>query len=560
MGYIVNFFLIYSIAILITQKTKKNINMTIPISVVLIIATIYICGLFNNLKVGIYLLEIIAIASLVYIIYQIYINIKNKTIKKFLKKIITPGLIIYIILFIINIYLNTGRILENYDEFNHWAVITKNMYIYNQYGMFENSAVTFNEYPPFTAVFQYFFLSFENGYSEDILIIAQNTLYFSIIMPIFEKIKFNQIAIKKLLLIIPLIIILPMIFYKNFYLEILVDSFLGILFALSLYIIYIDNDDKKFKYLLLTSYVLALCLTKTTGIVLGILVLIIEIINSIRKKQTQNKKWLVVMLMIIIILVGSWYVKLGIEKGNTNWDFQKIYEKNNLQEENEHIIQKYCRAFLLGNGEITEKDISPVLTILLYISSTLIIYKMLKKSKQEDFKYISIAMIIAILIYFIGTLWMYLKIFEPREAGILASYERYISTILLAGFELNILVLCNTIKINKTIIITIITLLLLFIPYENIVRKYRNNYTYENLILSERIEYEEILKYKEKFNNNDKIYYISTSGFDNKYAIKFTKYLLMPINIGNENLSKIRNSEKFKRRIVKRKLYICIYL
>ena len=279
MEYLIVFIITFINSASISIKMNRKIEEVLPIVVIGIILVIYILGLFNNLALGVNIVELITTISLIHIIMQI----KNKK-QKIIRNIITPGIVIYLMYIMINIILNKGRILEKYDSFNHWALITKNMYLYNGYGMMEKSIVNFNEYPPFTAIFQYLFLKIKGEYAEDTIIIAQNILYFSMIMPLFRNIDW-QGKIKNLNLLIPTVIFIPMIFYKDFYTEILVDGFIGILFALGLYTIYKKENDQRYRYIMIGSYSIALALIKNTGIVFASIILIVETISLLKEKD-----------------------------------------------------------------------------------------------------------------------------------------------------------------------------------------------------------------------------------------------------------------------------------
>lgn len=75
-------------------------------------------------KIGAILVQILTIIQLIFILITILKKDKNG-IKEILGRILTPGLLIYTVLFIVNVIINKGRIFEDYDEFNHWAVIIK---------------------------------------------------------------------------------------------------------------------------------------------------------------------------------------------------------------------------------------------------------------------------------------------------------------------------------------------------------------------------------------------------------------------------------------------------
>lgn len=148
------------------------------------------------------------------------------------------------------------------------------MYLHNGFGTMDNSIITYNEYPPFTACFQYILIYLKGAYAEDLIIISQNILYLSIIIPICGNIDTKK-KYKNLLFSIIAIITLPLVLYRNFFAEILVDGFLGILFGVGLFFIYKDSEDIKYRNIITTLIITALSLTKTTGIALGILLFIL---------------------------------------------------------------------------------------------------------------------------------------------------------------------------------------------------------------------------------------------------------------------------------------------
>lgn len=338
MSYCIIFSILITFATTLTITFKKRIEETMPISTVCIILIIFLAGLLDNLKIGAILVQILTIIQLIFILITILKKDKNG-IKEILGRILTPGLLIYTVLFIVNVIINKGRIFEDYDEFNHWAVIIKNMFIYNTYGTNPETIVRFNEYPPFTAIFQYLFLAVQKVYREDTVIIAQNVLYLSIIIPITKNIKWNKSSLK-ILTAVPLIVFMPMILYKNFFLNILVDGILGIMFAYTIYSAYKD-DSKIFKVLKILSGEIMLCLTKTSGLglaVLSLIIILVKIIIDRKKDKTEfksNIKSLIVVCIITAVITSMWYIK--VNNAEKRWDFSKYVET----QENQKVVQKY---------------------------------------------------------------------------------------------------------------------------------------------------------------------------------------------------------------------------
>ena len=538
----------------LSNITKSKPEKTLPITVVFTIILIYICGLLNNLRLGIYLIIVITIISTISIIYFI---IKNKNLKEILKKTITPGIILYILLNIANIIINKGRILKNYDEFNHWGLITKNMYIYNQFGMHENSIIKFNEYPPFTAIFQYFFLFINKTYSEDIIIIAQNTLYISLIMPILENIEWNK-NIKQLVLIIPTIFI-PILFYGDFFEEILVDGFLGVVFAIGLYQIY--NKQTKNQDLLLIAYITTLGLTKTTGIILAIILIFAKVKQMHTEKANKSyKRKIYIMILIPVVLVAMWYLKLGLFKANTNWDFKKVYIKQESESiENKIILKNFCKAFFENTNGLTEKNINNLVIFILYVTYIVCLYSKVPNEKKKKYIYCNIVIIITGIIYTLGLLLMYLTIFDKKEAIILASYKRYIGTIILSGFLFNTYVLISEFKVNLNKILIMISIISIFSPFKDIQEKYINANNYKKMSNLEMSEYKKIENYKDIFEKGDKIYYLVCQGEVPEYNLRYVRYIMMPICIGNSKVYDFEKKQDFINEL-KREGYTYLYV
>ena len=556
MGYVIIFFIILTYASILTIIFKKKIEEVIPISIVEIILIIYLFGIFDKLQLGVKIVQIATIIQLIAILIIILLKKDKEEVKKIVNRIITLGLFVYVILFISSIFINKGRILENYDEFNHWAVIIKNMFLYNTYGTNPESVVAFNEYPPFTAVFQYLFLSIHKIYREDIIIVAQNILYLSIIIPITKCIEWNK-SLKKLIIIVPIIVFVPMIFYENFYLDILVDGILGIMFA---YVIYsaFQNEESGFKYLKIFVGEIMLCLTKTSGIGLAVLsvfiILMKLIIEKNNKESLKEIKYLMVVILITAFLTSIWYIK--VEGTQKRWNFSEYIEaEEQMTEAQENITKNFAYATVFKQI-ITERNFTVLTTFLLLIC--LQIYTS-SKVREENYKYYSLAMALSVPIYLIGLFITYSKIFDIQEARMLTSFERYTSTILLAYAMFQMMVF-SRIKYDKDLKNIIVTLSIVFalIPMANIQEKYLDG---KNYIMTSNINrniYTKIKRYKDIFESADKILYIYGSKMNMEYLKAINEYEMMPIRIEQMLTGSFIDQKSFED-IVKDYTYVYIY-
>lgn len=539
MGYIIFLVMIISLSLPISNFFKRKIETAIPISVVFIIILIYITGLFDNLNLGVKIVQVIFIISLFYNFIFIIKSVKNKTIIEKMSRIITPGLLIYISLFLVLIILNNQRIFEEFDEFNHWGLIVKNMYLNDAFGTIENSIVTFNEYPPFTAIFQYFFLKISGIYSEDLIIIAQGMLYISMIIFICEHIDFDK-NLKKIFLVVPTIIILPLIFYDGFFINILVDGLLGILFGIGLFSIYKENTN--YEKCLFLFILISLVLTKTTGMLLVILLIIFKFLKTIRKKE--NIKWIFIFFIIPMFFITSWNAKIYKTDATKQWHLIQDNNYESLKEFKESVTEKYIDAIFYSE-EFTERNLTLIMCLGLLGIYSFFIYKMSKDKKEYKIKLIE--MTISLIVFCVGLLLIYINIFEKWEAEALAGFERYISTMLLAWAMFNFFVFFYENDVKMSMISVFLTVLIILIPLKNINEKYIDNKNYIKNSIIRRNFYTSITDYKNILTIEDRVLFVVDSSSDLFTILKVNRYETMGtnINIVNSNLDFLDDKNAF---------------
>lgn len=432
------------------------------------------------------------------------------------------------------------------------------MCTHNGYGTVKGSIVTFNEYPPFTACFQYILPNIRGSYSEDLVIISQNILYLSMIIPICEKANFEK-NFKNLLLIIPAILFLPLILYKDFFVNILVDGFLGILFAMGLFIIYKNDDNKIYRNISLSLIIVALTLTKNTGILFAVLLLIYAII----KFKGNRIKSILVILILPIILTSAWYLKINIANVSNEWDLTDVVQKedNNNLKDDEMIKAKFVGALFEQTQAIGQR-ISMFCKLLLLGAYSVFVYKKIRnKDTKKSYAHILIETIISVVIFSIGLLWMYLTIFIKEEAMYLASYDRYMGTVLLAWLTLNTLIVCDENDINLSTIYVFIAISLTLLPADTVYSKYIKHEEYINASYIKRNYYcANFRKYKNLFKEDDKIYFISDGNINNVKIIKMCKYEMLTGNIANKEPVFYGNSSLLEDKLIKENYnYVYVY-
>lgn len=554
MEYISILFIISIFSITLSIIFNKKIEVTIPVSVTAIVLVVYIFGIFDKLLWGIYAVEILTILQIIYIGISIYFANKKKEIKQLFNNIITPGLLIYVVLVSVVAILNKGKIFEDYDEFNHWAVIIKNMFQNNQYGINADSVINYSEYPPFTAIFQYLVLKLKGTYSEDVIITAQSILYFSIIIPITQNVAWKKIQIKDVAMILGMICI-PMILKPTFYTDILVDAIIGVMFAYTIYNIYRKEENIIYKMIMIFSGLLMLSLTKTSGLGLAFLAIGFVILRiCTNKDKKENLKLFSVFMILWIILVGLWYGKVGMENANTNWNFHNIVDRNVITRELEtkkEIMIRFITSILYTSNIVTEKGLTVLSVVLVILAINILIFRNLPKKNREKYKKFAIYMFVCSILYYIILLYMYLTIFDVSEATTLTSLGRYSMTILLADIVFNFYILYEEkIKMDKYISFVIIVFMIMFLPFSTITEKYVNGLEYNKVAQNNRDIMTKIEKYREGLSKDDKIYYVAGIETDLPKLLSLTRYVMMPINIEDITLGLGLDKKSFSQNIL----------
>ena len=566
MQYIIMFIAIAIISIVIAIKLKIRVEQAIPITVIGLVILVYLTGILGNLKIGIFLIYLIILISTIYLIYYL---IRYKVERKsFINKYLTPGIAIYGLMYIIFVILNKNRIFENYDEFNHWGLIVKDMYLNDNFAFQRETVTLFNDYPPFTAIFEYILLKFSSSYSEDIIIIANNILAMSIMMPIFKKTSWDKNIIWAVV-ITPIIMCIPMIVFEKFYFNILVDGFMGLLIAYILYQ-WITNEDKIYRDISTGMGIVALVLTKLSGLGIALILILIMISECIHKRKSKIsvKRELVSIIIIsfvAILLFGIWDYNMEKNNQSRNWQMGNININSIIEllkgkepEGKEGFVREFLKSIFIKE-DITERNLSIVTSTIILLAINIYIYIYLEKDKKNRYKYYSICLYIFEILYIIYMILVYLFLFNIEETRIFSSYERYYGTIFIGILMFHILIgieYKKEIDAKKTIVI--LSILISFLPIQVIREKIIAKKQDDIVNIMDRKPYTRILDYKDSLNENDKIYYIDVTPYKSKYTLQIMKYQMMPIKVDSEY--RMRFNEKETIEILKRRGYTHLYI
>ena len=123
--YSILFTTIYGGAIFTSNIFKKDIGSAIPVSIMSIMAILYIFGIIGFLKTGAIL--IVAIYNILGV-FTLILKLKNKELKNFCKNSISTSAVIFALFFIVFACTTYEKMFNIWDEFTHWSLASKNMF------------------------------------------------------------------------------------------------------------------------------------------------------------------------------------------------------------------------------------------------------------------------------------------------------------------------------------------------------------------------------------------------------------------------------------------------
>lgn len=412
----------YGISIFVKQKLKIEKEFSLAISVLLIILILFIASLLNILKVSSIIIFVLGIIS---VIYSLVVNKDKKQIPSY-KTVIILFFLIYLAI------LGTCFEITSYDNFSHWGLIVKQLYLYDTLPSFEYNLVEFTTYPPGSAMFLYYF-GLIVGKNEHSMLIANIYLSFILLTPLMVFIRKSNKIFDSLIFIIFSLFILNCNISLS---ELLVDTILGILGIFSVTIAYFYRKDIKKATILLTIISLSLMIIKTSGILfvaLNVILLILLGINNRKIKKTIIYMILMLFLCTFILFLWQSHLKMVYigDSGLTTKhslslvNFERTLSHNGISQSKE-VLVKYLKNFYNLDGNIINSYI-------IGLNIFVVINMFLTKKIKENLKLL--ILINSLYICYWGCLGiMYILSMPYAEAIRLACYNRYMMSCIVTLF------------------------------------------------------------------------------------------------------------------------------
>ena len=404
----------------IRRRTGIHKYFSPSLTVVFQITVMFFAGLLNCM---------VAVSNILWAVGILLLLVNLKSLfKGCYKEYLSPGYIYLIGMTCVALAALRGQVFTHYDNFSHWALVVKVMLVNDRMPNFQDTIISFQEYPLGSSVYIYYFAK-AVSHAESIQMLAQAFVMLCMIMPIFVYLKKHQV-----LGFILTVLLTNFIFTFNIGINnLLVDTLLPLVGAAA-WMLWQNRDDRNIRpYLLGVSlYLTATVQIKNSGILfagLGTIFLLVYIVKT-------RKNVLAVLAAIIFpfITLYFWnrhcaYVFSDAETSKhamTATNYSSVFADKTAEE---------IRTIVTGMIKFSVTGIDFYLFIAALIVTLTVTFIFSRNLFPESLKLV-ISLLIIYGLYSVSMLLMYLLSMPGAEATGLASAGRYRKTIFIVAYML----------------------------------------------------------------------------------------------------------------------------
>ena len=532
------FLLLYAFILLITFacmiKTKLRFEISLVVSISILIFSFIVLGLLNLLSISLLFLLIVSLALL----YYIYRN--NKLFFSNLDTIDTKTIIIFSVLFLVAILGGVGRYVHSYDEYSYWAYAAKVAIDQDSlYAVISNLGAT-RAYPPVSTIWHYI-VSVFSGYSEPNLYIGLSLLTFIYLMPAFMYI-INKKSFTIVVFLLALVFF-PLMFNGSItYTLLYVDLLLGVLCGCAIMLEHYCEKHKLKRWPVLL-ILLIITMLKANGFVFALSLLLLFYLKELSVNKLSFKNiWKTLVkyifpgiLILCFFVLWRLFASSDIVK-SVAYDYSLMpdtLKPDLLPKLEPQFILSFYNSVL---SSIDETIVYGFISIPLFAYLIVILYLIyrvdFKESKVKNIFMFLLPYIISYAVFFCLTALSLFVMFSKYEASTLASFGRYLAPINIA---LMIYVLYRLSDTKEIITIHVLSVVLIaLVGFSNI--------TYFLTDIKERRETMHISEARqemfatinEKTDEDSKIFVINQSDEKSIMTLWYARYYIYP-KIVNSN-------------------------
>jgi hypothetical protein len=407
----------------------------------------FLFSILGQLQLGAYL---VAVGPILLLLIK-YKTLKDK--KYWISKLARSDLILFLILFFVLYVITRFYTYSSWDEFSHWGLIVKNLYLHNKLPD-NSSTVAFLFYPPGTAVFQYWVIKII-GYTESNVIFAQSLLMLLALTTLFWNEKWSNFN----KMIVQFVVAVCVIYALNgSFTLICVDAMLSVYFGMCVVFLFkIKKDNFLCVALNLLPVISVLYLIKNPGVLpAAVIALMVGLLYVITKNPAMSlkRKYILFAPLIIILLAGLylptklwfWHLEdynIGYKGAQISMSAVAKSFSSTQAERDKVTITNFKNAIFTENilrGKILGGRVTifvALCLILLTVVGSIVFTK--DKNERKQLIIANSTLFLGLTLYLLGLLVLYLHTFLERDGGggNLGGFMRY-SNIYMMGWLLSV--------------------------------------------------------------------------------------------------------------------------
>ncbi|WP_143082996.1 hypothetical protein [Salibacterium qingdaonense] len=397
------------------------------------ILILFLGGVLNILTEATYVLFGIGLLAFCRAVYLFFRD------RSLFSGILSPGAVFFAAGSAFFILMLQDEIFLHYDNFSHWGLIVKELF---QSGSLpgESSIITYTTYPPGSALFAYYIVSF-TGFSESMALIAQAILITGALTPLFLFCTWKKPVHAAAALFIPAVLLMV---NSSSIFSLLVDPLLGYIAAAAVVTAYYYRNDWKTMGVLLFPMLSALVLIKDSGkiflafTVLWMIALLIRYLWKYGrgwKETCHSMIWSVgwtILFPLVFNLLWSRYIEQAYNTSEYEDSKFAITEEtltdiDKSPEFIDNLLPMVVNAGLDFSSPLVQGMVLADIAVLL----TVVIVKIKAGRIPLSLLYTALTANIFYVIYIALLYLMYLYLMPEVEAEYLAGFDRYQSSVVI---------------------------------------------------------------------------------------------------------------------------------
>lgn len=337
------------------------------------------------------------------------------------------------------------RLIVGWDEYSHWAYIVKTMFALNDFGTNPAAHALYFDYPPAMPLLQYFTMALNGNYTEWLMYAVYLVAATSMFLPFLSGLKYKNVLFN--LLGCGLIVILPTVFFLDYYTNLQIDKFLGLTFGFGMAMLF-QNAGKRDALARLTvlATVFVLILLKQAGSLFALFVLAgfmidvlmtrkADIASAQQAKALRKEKlcWTVAGIGVYAFAQLSWLWQVGRNPASETLDISSMSNTlHGVTGDAGEIIRNFFARTVKPIERFGFLHVSDAVFMAVFFGLLVLLWVLYRgddKNRRRARTAVLIGLAVDSAVYFIAVLASYLTSFSRFDAMRLASYDRYTGTI-----------------------------------------------------------------------------------------------------------------------------------